>query len=283
MAKKKATIKTRSELNHKYIKPTTANQRQWNREIDRLLRFQKEHKGINVPIPEKPKRITKTKLKEIKAMKGKKILEKSTVNVPTNDPNRELKAGEMNAKEYFDKVVGQDKTLKEGEKTLKSNIEYDTERAKMLDEIKDDYTETELQSIIESGEFPDSVIDDISMGAGKTFADNTIEEFKNTIRENYRPSFQRIMFDWLNDVQKTMTNAEIANALNEMEQDGHPIDHKIAYDFDLLMSWATEFVNNADVSLEIKQRLTAELNDMANNQGLRDWFDYSRRYRRKRR
>ena len=107
-------------------KRLTPNQKAWNKEIERLIRFGKKHK-IQMDLPEKPKRVTNKSLGRIHSIRGRKALKIGYIKVkrPTVFTTRtpegkviktRVKAGtEVNAETVFNEVAKDTTNIKEKE------------------------------------------------------------------------------------------------------------------------------------------------------------------------
>jgi len=211
----KGKKKTPNLNNPAYIKnPTTKNQRAWNREIARLERYEKRHKGIKISYPTKPKRITKKDLHEISQIKGRKILERSTVAIKLNK-----KTHYISAKNFYD-LVAKGKTAKEREKEFQKGLKNPPE-------------------FYEPNE-PTDQEDDLP-----SYADAVIEQWWQEI---YRfpkagEQFREMMKAWEQEMLDEFGKERFAQFLDEMNQSGHPMSVDVAYKAAYRTMYLTHFAN----------------------------------------
>lgn len=115
-------------------KRLTPNQKAWNKEIERLIRFGKKHK-IQMELPEKPTRVTKKSLAKIHAIRGRKALKIGYIKVErptvftTRTPEGKIvktrvKAGsEVNAETVFNEVAPDTPNIKSAEMEFLAKVQ----------------------------------------------------------------------------------------------------------------------------------------------------------------
>ncbi len=299
--KKPAKIKkpklTEKAKRYLYTNPTTKNQRKWNKEIERISRFEKRHKGIEVKYPEKPTRISQKDLRSIQKYIGKAILEQSTVKL---SPERIAEYGtyEVSALEFL-KLETQSDKLKENEtafnKALRKNLsEYELEKEHLAnyfdveqDTVSDNFEDylreyhedmgypepTEMSEF--EAESPDRIYDWFK--GDKEHIDEPEDEEEDyppfeldgiimaTLEsvEKFDRNFQIIVYDILEKTANEITSLEVAKSLIDMNNQGYTIETAImsSDEEDALQMWFTHFIHNMPIADEDKERLLEWYND----------------------
>lgn len=264
--RKPSTSKHRSEkelLQSKFVGKITPNQKLWNDQIDRLIRFENNYTGLKVHLPKKPKKVTKKDLSEIKGIKGVDVLDISTVNVPAKDEIRNLQRGEMNAREYYEKIAGNRPLSAGGAKILKTNLKYEKQRVTEEDTETKRPTDPVSEKQVEDKTPPFSPL---------TKTEITIMEFERSVSK-YRPEFQKLMNDWQSEMMKAMTPEEFAEALAEYTAQNGSIDRAQAYNMKNLIEWERKFVENLPQGSEARQKGEDYLTELEQDADVRDEYE----------
>lgn len=236
--------------------PKTANQKEYNRQIERIEKFARKY-HIDVHLPDAPKRITATDIQGVKDLRGKNILEISTVDVVDLTPYgiEGAKAQTMNAADFFDLVVGDDINFSEGAKAFKSGTRYQ---------------------------------EDVRTNRGASHEQQTLDAFAENIGQ-YRPFFRDTMLDWRNKMIDRLGIKSFVRILEDFESEFGGIGKAEAYNLEKLAIWLNKFAERID-DPEIKQVALQEVEDMQSDQSFSEAFDdykkfrkdyYKRRYRQK--
>lgn len=199
----------------KFQKPTTRNQYEYNKQIERIERFARRY-HIDVHLPNTPERVTKNKLDELKDLKGKKILEVATVDVMTDEPLdeydvEELRQETINALDFYNEVVG-DVPLQKGKKQFISRTKYE-------DNVKRQY--------------------------GISWEEQQMKTFEQTMRQ-YRQEFSDIMLNWRDDMIEKLGVETFFDLLKEFEQEHGGIGKAEAYNLGRLAKWLNKFAERID-------------------------------------
>lgn len=256
---------------HLYEKPTTKNQRQWNKEIERIIRFELTHKGIKVKLPEKPKRVTKETLKELHRTRGKKILEQSVVNIPKNVQkyfDRVDENGQLTGLDFFEQATGET-DLKKYETDLRQALRSVEELSKSPTELptpEEGYyysqrplTADEEDEIADKFPIPEDDEED-------DFPEWSVE-YINNIKENidrFDDAYKNIVNDLIDYLIKAVGNNETADMLEKMSQEGFPVEGSMGYSDDnelWLYNWVTRAVNTVPMEEEIRNRIIEYFNE----------------------
>lgn len=298
-AKTKKPKLTEKAKRYLYTNPTTKNQRKWNKEIERISRFEQRHKGIEVKYPEKPKRISQKDLRSLQKYKGKSILEQSTVKL---SPERISEYGTYDVSALrFLKVETQSNKLKENEtafnKALRENlseyeyeikhlaVHFDVEQETVSDNFEDylrEYHEdmgypepTEIWWGEAVGSEPERIYDwfkddkePIDEGEYEEYppfaVDGILESFYEGL-SHYHDSIQEIISHIAEKLIDDYGEIEFAKALTEMSNEGYNIEDAILsgyYDDDEpLRQWYSYFLYNLPISDEDRDALIDWYND----------------------
>lgn len=236
--------------------PKTANQKEYNRQIERIEKFARKY-HIDVHLPDAPKRITATDIQGVKDLRGRNILEISTVDVVDLTPYgiEGAKAQTMNAADFFGLVVGDDINFSEGAKAFKSGTRYQ---------------------------------EDVRTNRGASHEQQTLDAFAENISQ-YRPFFRDTMLDWRNKMIDRLGIKSFVRILEDFESEFGGIGKAEAYNLEKLAKWLNKFAERID-DPEIKQVALQEVEDMQSDQSFSEAFDdykkfrkdyYKRRYKQK--
>jgi len=239
-------------LNAKFADPKSKNQKLWNEEIDRLLRFENKHNGVKIHLPKKPTRVTKHELSDLKELKGRKILEISSIEVAENDPLRDLQKGEMNAAEYYNKVIGDRPLNKGGSKYLNQHLQLERQRQQNQRVVTPENEEIELELAEQEQPFSPVTANEI-----------TEMEFTQQLSA-FRPEFQELVGNWADELISEMGENEFYESLREYQNEVGTIGRKEAYSKKSLVEWERKFVERlpqGSVSRETGERLLQELEE----------------------
>lgn len=226
--------------------PKTANQKEYNRQIDRIERFARKY-HIDVHLPDAPKRVTQNQIDKVTDLRGKNILEISTVDVVDLTPYgiEGAKAQTMNAADFFDLVVGDDMTFSEGAKTFKSGTRYQ---------------------------------EDVAQHKGAVHEQQAIDSFTENISQ-YRPFFRDTMLDWRDKMIDRLGMKAFVRILEDFESEFGGIGKAEAYNLEKLAKWLNKFAERID-DPEIKQAALQEVEEMQSDQSFSEAFDDYKKYRR---
>lgn len=223
-------------------KRVTANQKEYQKQIDRMKRFEKKY-HVKVDMPEQPKRITKKDVQELKELKGKKLLERSTVEIAAQVPlhEEEFQVGEqVNALEFLEAITNGSDDLQANSKAFIS--------------------QTRFQQSAQNGE-------------GQQWEDTYIQSFEEGLSQ-YRPEFQNIMSKWARSMAKKLGITTFVNTLQSYEQEFGGIGKAEAYNLSYLVKWLTKFAARIE-NPKVREAAIHEIEEMENDKSLyQDYYDY---------
>lgn len=226
--------------------PKTANQKEYNRQIDRIERFARKYR-IDVRLPDAPKRVTQNRIDKVSDLRGRKILEISTVDVVDLIPYgiEGAKAQTMNAADFFDLIVGNDVSFSEGAKAFQSGTRYQQ---------------------------------DVAQNKGVVHEQQAIDAFTENISQ-YRPFFRDTMIDWRDKMINRLGKKAFVRILEDFESEFGGIGKAEAYNLEKLAIWLNKFAERID-DPEIKQAALQEVEEMQSDQSFSEAFDDYKKYRR---
>lgn len=218
-------------------KKLTKMQQEYNKQVKRLKSAMRkaEKRGYifedNV-IPDKPKRVTKQFITELKRIKPEHLYK------------------------YAQKVDFETGELIEGKKArkLEKELAKQIKKQQRKQQTVDRYTSLSSYEDYDTSQFPD-------------FSEIVIQNFfadMSRFPEVAYPIFK----NWIENLQKTRTDNEIAEMLEESKSRGLFPDYKVAYNKELIFSAISEMINYLpELTYEDRQALT---NAFENEE---DWAD----------
>lgn len=229
--------------------PQTANQKEYNRQIERIERFGRKY-GVRVSLPSAPKRVTQQELDRVTNLKGKEILKISSVYIAdkTAIENLDLQVPEnntINALDLYEALQG-DTPLSQGGRTFISHTRFQ---------------------------------DNILHSNDTSYEEKILNSFEQNVSQ-YRPFFRDTMLEWRDKMIDRLGGKAFVDTLTKFEQEFGGITKAEAYNLARLTKWLNKFAARIDEPT-VKEVALQEVEEIQSDQTFANAFEDYRKYRRK--